>query len=242
MGITSPKNYSLMNFSSSIFGVSVDYICLFLVLIYALIVLFFGFLTAFSGRQADAKKRELIERVVFSFWCAVVPFFFKMPYLSPFCAVAGAVFASYVSDGYKRFIFPVITSIALFLFLFPVLAIYLAIDIFSIAGFSIILFFLFIGYQIGKKYQDWSKIIATTYAGSSMFASGILAITFLFQEKSWIFIKNALVTSLIPLIGGIFEDVTWYESLIYWSIFLLISVVGFLNQRDKYLMVKHTTK
>lgn len=98
----------------------------------------------------------------------------------------------------------------------------------------VIIVFILIGISTAERFKENISIIATTYAGASLFSFGILGIVFLCQEKPLLFLQNILVTMIVPIIGGFFEEVTLIESVIYGIIFLLIFFIGFYFQRKQY--------
>lgn len=226
-----------MNASATVpkFDSWIDYVPYGLVGIYAVVMLVLGSISAFSGRKADARRRELVERIILTFWSAIVPLIFKAPALSPILGAAGAAFASYASGRYKRFIYPVIGAIVALLIAYAMIVLFPTFDVLSFLGIFVLALSALVGYRLGERYRDWLKIITTTYAGASMFTSGLLATAFLVQWKPWLFIENTLVSSLVPVIGGLLEDLTWYESVGYWITFGLVLVLGFRNQRAQYM-------
>jgi hypothetical protein len=222
----------------------VDYIPYGFVGTYAILMLVFGSIAAFSGRKTDAKRKELIERIILTFWSAVVPLIFKAPALSLILGTAGVVFASYASGRYKHFIYPLIGAIAATLIAYAFIVMLPAVDILSLIGIFVLVLSALLGYHLGERYRDWLKIITTTYAGASMFTSGLLAIAFIVQWKPWLFIQNTLVSSLVPVIGGLLENqnLTWYESVGYWVSFSSVLILGFRNQRAQYMNSLNVSK
>jgi len=221
--------------SVSIYDFWVDYFPYGIVGIYAIAMIVLGSISAFSGRKTDAKRRELVETIILAFWSATIPLIFKAPMLSPILGAAGILFASYASGRYKRFIYPTIGAILSVLIAYTLIVLFPTFDVSSLVGIFLLVLSATLGYRLGEKYRDWLKIITTTYAGASMLTSGLLATAFLLQHKPLLFIQNTLVSSLVPIIGGFLEDLTWYESICYWITFSLVLAFGFKNQRAQYM-------
>lgn len=203
--------------------------------------LIFGILSAMYGRIASSKRKKLIESTVLAFWSALVPLLFGQIALSPIAAIIGGGLALYLSGGYVKYIYTfiggvmgLIAGILINIFIDIVDVFVIFVEIPKVIHILIIFICITIGISASKFFKEYMTIIATSSAGASLFSFGILGLIFLIQDKSVLFLKNILVTAMIPFIGGFFEEIELYESASYLLSFILIIIVGFNYQYRVY--------
>jgi|GEM_PF-4484770 len=199
--------------------------------------LIFGILSAMYGRIASSKRKKLIESIVLAFWSALVPLLFGQIALSPIAGIIGGGLALYLSGGYVKYIYTFIggvmgltAGILINIFIDIVDVFIIFVEIPEIIHILIIFICITIGISASKFFKEYMTIIATSSAGASLFSFGILGLIFLIQDKSVLFLKNILVTAMIPFIGGFLEEIELYESASYLLSFILIIIVGFNYQ------------
>jgi len=197
--------------------------------------LIFGILSAMYGRITSSKRKKLIESIVLAFWLALVPLLFGQIALTPIVGIIGGGLALYLSGGYViGGVMGLTAGILINIFIDIVDVFIIFFETPNIIHILIIFICITIGISGSKFFKEYVTIIATSSAGASLFSFGILGLVFLIQDKSVLFLKNILVTAMIPFIGGFFEEIELYESASYLLSFILIIIVGFNYQHRIY--------
>jgi hypothetical protein len=203
--------------------------------------LIFGIISSMYGRISSSKRKKLIESIVLAFWSALVPLLFGQIALTPIAGIIGGGLALYLSGGYVKYIYTFIggvmgltAGILINIFIDVVDIFIIFFEVPEIIHMGIMLLCITIGISASKFFKEYLTIIATSLAGASLFAFGILGLIFLIQNKSVLFLQNILVTAMIPFIGGFFEEVELYESASYLLSFILIIIIGFNYQHKVY--------
>jgi hypothetical protein len=206
-----------------------------IVIILSLIGVIFGLISAIYGRKSESKKKKIIEGIVLFFWVPIAPVltgYFSLTPLSVF--LIGLAIALLISGGYRKYIYQFIGGVMGFIIGFYIVKYTPFLELLSLFGIIAIVIFTLIGISFAEKYKEYVSIIATTYAGANLFSFGILGIVFLFEDKPILFLQNVMITMLIPIIGGFFEEVELIESVIYLISFLLILCCGYFIQKKQY--------
>ena len=212
-----------------------EYIPHIIVIGLSLFGIIFGFISAIYGRKSSSKKKKIIENIVLFFWAPIAPILIGYFSFTPFIVLfIGTAIALYISGGYTKYIYKLIGGIIGFVVGFYIVTYTPFLELLSLFGIILISIFTIIGISIAEKFKEYISIIATTYAGANLFSFGILGIVFLFDDKPILFLQNVMVTMIIPIVGGFFEQVDFIESTIYGISFLLILCGGYYLQNKQY--------